>query len=248
MINGLSQDETENLMEFINGIYPTLRFPPMRPSTLDTIKHQLYSLLSDMHSKNEYNFGDLNAQHMEGQAPIPQGFGIKPKRRVGRPRGGGIAQVAKPPNFVGFGVNEINQKNLDKNILTIRRNTRTSYADMPSKHISEKMKRIVKTIVGGGAPSFNDLSSLDEDEKDYLHKLISRSNLESRLSVPAPSKDQREKEIHQFEVMKGEIMSGNDSKELVKKFKLLIIKLSHQGMLPKTEVNAILEELVMLGY
>jgi hypothetical protein len=248
LLTGLNLRETQNLVEYVSGIYPQYIFPVVKNANLTAVKNQLFQILSGMHEHNQYNIGDLNTSHMPGQTPIPQGFGIRQKKRVGRPRGCGISQVAKPPNFVGFGVNEINQKNLDKNILTIRRNTRTSFVDMPSKHISEKMKKIVKTIVGGGVPSFNDLSSLDEDEKDYLHKIISRSNLESRLSVPAPSKDQREKEIHQFEVMKGEIMSGNDSKELVKKFKLLIIKLSHQGMLPKTEVNAILEELVMLGY
>jgi hypothetical protein len=48
--------------------------------------------------------------------------------------------------------------------------------------------------------------------------------------------------------MKGEILSGNDSKELVKKFKLMILKLSRNGMLPKNESNELLETLVNLGY
>jgi hypothetical protein len=48
--------------------------------------------------------------------------------------------------------------------------------------------------------------------------------------------------------MKGEIMSGNDSKELVKKFKILILKLSKQNVLPKNEVQEILEDLLSLGY
>ena len=69
-----------------------------------------------------------------------------------------------------------------------------------------------------------------------------------RLSVPAPSKDQEEKDFHQFEVMKGEIMSGNDSKELVKKFKILILKLSKQNILPKNEVQELLQDLLSLGY
>ena len=48
--------------------------------------------------------------------------------------------------------------------------------------------------------------------------------------------------------MRGEIMSGNDNKELIKKFKLLIIKLSRRGSLPKKEVSDILSELIELGY
>ena len=43
-------------------------------------------------------------------------------------------------------------------------------------------------------------------------------------------------------------MAGNDNKDLVKKFKLLIVKLSKQGLLPKNEVGELLSDLAMLGY
>jgi hypothetical protein len=111
---------------------------------------------------------------------------------------------------------------------------------MPSKRVSSNLQGILKTISGGGIPNYNDLGKLDEEEKNYLNKLISRSNLTDRISVPAPSKDQQEKDIHNFEVMRGQIMSGNDSQELVKKFKLLIRKLSKQGLLPKADVEGLL--------
>jgi hypothetical protein len=57
-----------------------------------------------------------------------------------------------------------------------------------------------------------------------------------------------EKDIHNFEVMKGEIMAGNDSIDMIKKFKLLILKLSKNGSLPKNDVHEILQELIVLGY
>jgi hypothetical protein len=137
---------------------------------------------------------------------------------------------------------------LNKGISTIRRKTKSNYPDMPSKRVSNNLKGIINTIVGGGMPKFNEMSKLDEEEKNYLHKLIKKSNMEDRLSVPAPSKDQEEKDIHQFEVMKGQLMSGNDSKEMVKTFKGLIIKLSKKGLLPRNEVSDLLEDLQLLGY
>ena len=48
--------------------------------------------------------------------------------------------------------------------------------------------------------------------------------------------------------MKGEISSGNDSPELIKEFKRLILKLQKNNSLPKKEVYEILEELNTLGY
>jgi len=119
---------------------------------------------------------------------------------------------------------------------------------MPSRHISKNFQSVIKTIIGEGVPKYEELGRLDNDEKEYLYKLVNKSNMEDRLSVPAPSKDQQEKDIHNFEVMKGQIMAGNDSKELVKNFKLLVRKLSKQGLLPKNDVEDIMETLTDIGY
>jgi hypothetical protein len=176
------------------------------------------------------------------------GKGLKIKKNIKPMKGRGIIEVEKPYNYIGFGINEINKSKLEKGILTIRRKNKSNYPDMPSRRISTKLSNVIKTMVGGSMPKFEDLNSLDEDEKLYLSKLVKKSNLEDRLSVPAPSKDQQEKDIHNFEVMKGQLMSGNDSLELVKKFKLLIRKLSKQGLLPKADVDDLNDLLSDLGY
>jgi hypothetical protein len=163
------------------------------------------------------------------------GLGLKPVKK-----GRGL--------YSPFGDNEINHKNLEKNILTIRRKSKTNYMDLPSKHISKNMKNIIHNIVGGKIANFEDMHNLTDEERDYLSKVISKSNLQDRLSVPAPSKDQADKDNHQWEVMRGEIMAGNDSHELVKKFKILTLKLTRQGLLPKNEVMDLFEDLIALGY
>ena len=194
-------------------------------------------LINYLANKDDYNIGDLGIN----------GLGIG-KRRRGRPKGGSIAVAPKPPAYIGFGVNQVNQDKLKDGYFKIRRGSKGPYNDLPMRKISPKLTSIFQTIVGGGIPKYNEVSSLDDEEKDYLHKIISVSKLDDKLSIPAPSKDKAEKDIHQFEVMKGEIMAGNDNADLVKKFKLLIVKLSKQGLLPKTQVNEVLEDLIMLGY
>jgi len=173
------------------------------------------------------------------------GHGLKKRNMI---KGKGISITDKPYNYLGFGINEINKSKLEKGILTLRRKNKSNYPDMPSRRVSSKFSNIVKSIVGGSMPKYEELNSLDEDEKIYLNKLVKKSNLEDRLSIPAPSKDQQEKDIHNFEIMKGQLMSGNDSIELVKKFKLLIRKLSKQGLLPKADVEELNEILLEIGY
>ena len=156
---------------------------------------------------------------------------------------------ARRSNFIGFGISEINRRSLDKNIVKIRRpSSKSNYMDLPSKRVSPHMKKIIERIVGGGIPEFDDLAKMDNDEKIYLNKLLEKADLKGRLSIPTPSKDQEEKDIHEFEIMKGQIMSGNDSKEFVKKFKLLMRKLAHKQLLPRNEVRDMIEILEDYGY
>lgn len=244
--NTLMDDELVELINSINNVNSNFkaRVGNSRNSTLDSIARTLYRLsLEGKFDRNHPIYWLFEGQENAGNGLM--------KRRRGRPRGSGLVKVPPPPKpqtFVGFGVNEINQKQLDKGILKIRRNTKSNYVDMPSKRISSNLQGVIKTILGGGMPKYEELGKLDEDEKEYLHKIVSRSNMEDKLSIPAPSKDQQEKDIHNFEVFKGQIMAGNDSKELVKKFKLLVRKLSKQGLLPKNDVEEINDILTDLGY
>ena len=57
-----------------------------------------------------------------------------------------------------------------------------------------------------------------------------------------------EKEMNRFHILKGEIIAGNDSSQIAREFKGLLIKLMRQGRVPRREGNEILEELLHLGH
>jgi hypothetical protein len=179
--------------------------------------------------------------------------------RRGRPRGRGISKpfiqridheagIKPNPQFIPLGRYVVNNKKLHDNIVTIKTVKGTNVIGYPSTKVSPLLTRVIKNIIGGGLPSYEDMSKLSEAEKQYLHKLSKKSDILDKVNIPAPSKDQEDKENHRFEVLKGEILSGNDSKELVKEFKLLILKMSKQGNLPKTQVAELLTDLAELGY
>jgi len=192
------------------------------------------------------------------------GSGFKKGR--GRPRGCGIVKqkpysesvkahvsydkgIMESPRFVKFGKYLINNHKLNNDdIFALKQPSGGALQEFPSVRLSKQLSNVIKKMVGGGVPSYNDLNGLSEPEKAYLHKVSTRSNIVDKFSIPAPNKDQYEKDIHEFEVLKGEIMAGNDSKELIKKFKLHLMKLSKMGSLPKREVSEVMEELLQMGY
>jgi hypothetical protein len=189
----------------------------------------------------------------------PEVIGSGLKKRRGRPKGSGIKKTfddykdpdlgvkSKTP-FISFGKHFINNNKLQDGIISLRHKSGAGLPNFPSRKVSPNLSSIIKTIVGGGMPSYNDVDKLSDEEKNYLHQISKKSDLTQMLAIPAPSKDKMEKDFNQFEIMKGEIMAGNDSKDLIKKFKVLLLKLVNTGQLPKQQVQEIMTELLEMGY
>ena len=186
------------------------------------------------------------------------GFGLHGKRR-GRPKGSGLVKpiseridhtkgIKQGHIHVPFGKYILNKNKLDSDLVYFKHNKGYGVKGFPMTKVSKNLGSILRTIIGGGVPKFEDLSNLSEHEKEYLHKVSKQAGIMDKISIPTPSKDKQEQDIHQFEVMKGELLSGNDSPELVKKFKLILLRLSKNGTIPKRESMELMEDLIQLGF
>jgi hypothetical protein len=249
--------------------------PPIPEKTFrDKIKNQLIKENPNQtHNQLEKIVKELEEDIKNGKSPLSAmddaklkarqntsliGEGL-PKKRRGRPKGSGIkkpfseklvpSEGIKPkPKYVSFGRYYINHNKLNDGIFSIRQKSGAGLPSFPSKKLSPHMTHIIKIIVGNGMPSYNDIDKMTDEERNFLHQVARKSNIDDILSIPSPSKDKMEKDINQFEIMKGEIMAGNDSKELIKKFKILLLRLSKVGTLPKNQVSEIMTELLEMGY
>lgn len=154
----------------------------------------------------------------------------------------------KTPRYIPFGRYFINKNRLNDSVVSIRRPSGGSIVEFPSVKISSNLSNVLKKIVGRGVPVFEDLEALTDEEKAYLHKLAKESQIIDRLSIPAPKKDDIDKDLNRFEILKGQITSGNDNKELIKEFKMLIMKLTNIKIIPKTQARDILFDLTSMGF
>jgi hypothetical protein len=213
------------------------------------------------------SLGDIDTATVEyGKKPlkyagepisVKQGKGLSRPRVITKPLGRPPFQadidysegVLPITRLIPFGSLFIDRDKLGRGIVSLRRG-KGAYlpSTVKTRRVSSNLNDIIKAICGGGSPTFTQLSKLDDDERRYLHQLGKTASLLDRIDIPAPTKEEDDKDIHQFEVMKGEISSGNDSVELVKKFKALIIKMINKGLLPKAQGKDMLLGLVELGY
>lgn len=186
------------------------------------------------------------------------GYGLKKPRKRRSVKGGGVGvpklqadyskAIIPDIKYIPVGRYFLDHRKLGDNIISLKRGNGVNVSGFPIQRVSNDFGDVLRTIVGGGQPKFEKLEKLSPEEKSYLHKIAKSSQIIDRINIPAPSKDDDDKDIHQFEVMKGEILSGNDSQELIKKFKLLIVKMINKGLLPKTQAKDMLMNLATLGY
>ena len=180
------------------------------------------------------------------------GRGVKPRKRYDKIQPGDIdySMGVKPtPKFIPLGKYVVNHHRLlNDNFLSVKTVSGAGVHGLPPTRISNKFSEVIDTMLKNKNPSFDTLNDLTKDEKEYLYKLAKKSNILDRFTIPTPDKSKEDKELHEFEVLKGQIMAGNDNKDLIKKFKLTLVKLTNTGLIAKNQSNAILTELATLGY
>jgi len=162
------------------------------------------------------------------------GFGIKGK---------GIG-VEEGDKYALLGRFNIHLPKLRDDILALHNLEGKSVYRFKPRKVSVNVGNVVRKIIKNASPTFEDLSKLSEEDKQILGELIKITKID--VDIPQPT-DERE-DLNQFEIMKGQLLSGNDSVEMIKKFKLLILKLSHTGRLPKAQAKDLLMDLALAGY
>jgi uncharacterized protein YnzC (UPF0291/DUF896 family) len=176
---------------------------------------------------------------------------IEPKNKKISGRGVSVPTPSKPQRkklgFKNFGKYIIDEIGLDDDIVSIRSLSKAPIPSLPRQRVHKRVSNVLKTIAGGGMPSYEDIGELKDGEKKFLNKVLKTARLSDKIKVPNPDKSKEEAEMERFNILKGQLISGNDSSELVKEFKSMLIRFSNSGRLPKRETNEILSELLMLG-
>ena len=154
--------------------------------------------------------------------------------------------VKAEPAYVSFGKHLINKHRLLKDdVLMLRTMKGGAITTVPTQKISRGLSKVLRTIIGGGAPDFDSLSILSDNDKEVLYNISKTSRISH--SVPNPNKTSQEQEDTRFELLKGQIASGQDNKEAVKEFKLLLVKMMNQKRIPKGQGIDILTEMAAMG-
>jgi hypothetical protein len=176
-----------------------------------------------------------------------RGAGLASLRRK-RPSGlpPRVKEGMKPKLYGEFGTHLLDLRKLDKGLASFRTSKGTP-CKFGVHRVSPCVVNVLKKISGGSIPEYEDIDVLKEDEKIYIADILGKTKLDTKIKMPNPLKSKLQREADRFEILKGQIMAGNDSRELLKEFKILLLKLTKEGRIPKKESNEILYELMVVG-
>ncbi len=174
-----------------------------------------------------------------------RGRGLAKATKKYPPKTDGKVRIEKQPNWTQIGDKLIHTAKLENNILSMRCLSGRNVDGIPTQHISHKLGGVLRKIVGGQLPTYDDIDILTEEEKDKLARIGSISKINSKINIPKKTKEQQE--MLEFDILRGQVLAGNDNKGLLKRFKLMLIKFGDEGKLPQREVRDVLMTLASQG-
>ena len=152
----------------------------------------------------------------------------------------------KPKPYRQFGRYLIHHHKLKDGILMIKYPSGNRVQQIPSAKISPELTTVLREMAEGRTPQYKHFEGMSVEDKEKFHHIVRHSQFET-VEVPHPNRDALDKEVERFEILRGEILAGNDNKEMIREFKAKLLKFSREGRIPRREANEIMEHLLMMG-
>lgn len=158
------------------------------------------------------------------------------------------ASIKQEPNF-GKYVLSLNA--LKKGQLHIRYPSGANIPTFPKLLISSVLRKILNDILFEKRFEEDDYEELDEHEKKVFDDLLTMCKADKKDCVllykhKKYTDKQRDADIKRFNILKGELIAGNDNPEIIKELKSLLFRMMSEKTISRAEYNKILEKIFTL--
>ena len=226
-----------------------------RDATLEEMKNKIIEGIIEIHKSggdtilnaetgNRPTFGNSSQQRGNvefgvGMKRIPVRKGIAPKRKIG----GGI-EVQSKPTYAQFGKYAIHLPQLhNKNTLNIKYKSLGAIPTLKPITISDDFKDFIMETLDKKSVNERALMKLPPHEISYFERAVAGAGLLETFKMKRSNTDDEKKDLDRFNILRGELIAGNNSDKLVKELRSLIVKFLNTGRIHKAEGMNLLQEL-----
>ena len=150
--------------------------------------------------------------------------------------------------YLKLGKYKANKEKLLGGRLQIRSENENQVNNVKSQMITKNIRDILLKINKKEIINYSDVDKLDENEKNHLYNIGKKMHITELFEIPSTLKNQEEKLKDEFFKLRGSIMAGNNSPEILKKFKMILIKMKNNKMISLSEFNEILNIFLEMDY
>ena len=143
--------------------------------------------------------------------------------------------------YIPFGKYLLSLKNLQKNKFMLRTKSRNPVLSFKTLILTRKTKSIVQKLLQDIDVSFEEVDALNEDERNIINQIVEKTEINTRLKIPNTRRSKLERDFNKSNVLRGSIIAGNDSTELLKDFRRLLLHLTNKNYISKRECNELLK-------
>lgn len=128
--------------------------------------------------------------------------------------------------YIKFGKHLLNKQNLEKNILQIKTQSKTNNPLGKRFHISDHFKDLLFDILHTHKINVQTQKNLDTGESQLFEKLLHKCMLLDYLNYKPVTKDVSDY-VHRFNILRGAIIAGNHSREVLNEIRDIVKLLSN---------------------
>jgi len=159
-----------------------------------------------------------------------------------------ISEEVKADKYLKLGKYKANKEKLLGGRLQIRSENENQVNNVKSQMISKNIRDILLKINKKEIINYSDVDKLTENEKNELYNIGKKLHITELFEIPSTLKNEEEKLKDEFFKLRGSLMAGNDSPEILKKFKIILIKMKNNKMISLSEFNEILNIFLEMDY
>jgi hypothetical protein len=146
-----------------------------------------------------------------------------------------------------FGKYIIHLPSLDKMTVNIKYPSALNIADIPNRQVSGKFVKMIYNMLETDMLDKGMFNALDEDEQSFFYYLARRCDVDIGMTGNGMMTEKDKKDMERFELVRGQVIAGNNSPELLKELKQYLLKFLAEKRITRAIGNQILYEIAILS-
>ena len=146
--------------------------------------------------------------------------------------------------YISIGKYKAHKTKLMGGKLQMRSNNNNQIHNLKSQNITKNIRDILLKLNKDETINFSDVDKLNTDEKDQLYMIGKKLHITQLFDIPSTLKSQEDKLKDEFLLLRGSLIAGNNNPDLLRKFKIVILKMKNKKLISLQEYNEVLNILL----